>query len=91
MYCIWLDDARQREQLALAHATWATAAAQAGAKRHEIGDWTDPADLMDDAAGGPGDAARARDPAARAAQISAFLAASGMTGDATSSGPQDGG
>jgi hypothetical protein len=80
VYCIWLDEARQREQLSLAHATWAIAAAKAGAKPHEIGEWTDPADLMGEAEDDAGPA-RDRDPAGRAAQIRAFLAASGM-GDA---------
>jgi hypothetical protein len=78
VYVIWLDEARHREQLALAFATWAITAAKAGAKRHEIGEWTDPADLMDDAEDDTASASRReRDPAARAAQIRAFLAGAG--------------
>lgn len=88
MYCIWLDDARQREQLALAHAAWAVAAARAGAKRHEIGDWTDPADLLadDDDQAGTG---RARDPATRAAQIGAFLAGAGQAAETATTTPRE--
>lgn len=76
MYCIWLDEARARAHLRFAHATWATAARQAGAKAHEVGDWDDPADTFEDA---EDDATgRAADPAERAAQIRAFLATSGQ-------------
>ena len=51
----------------------------AGAKRHQLPDWEDPADELDPpeppAAGEPG--GRAADPAERATQIRSFLAAAG--------------
>jgi hypothetical protein len=81
VYCIWLDEARARQALELAHATWATAALKAGAKKHEVGTWEDPADQLDGAE--DTSTGRETDPAARAAQIRAFLTASGHAGDAT--------
>ena len=78
MYCIWLDEARARQALELAHAGYAAAAAAGGAKARDIPDWADPADALAE----PEPAARAADPAARAEQVRAFLAAAGDAGDA---------
>lgn len=87
MYCIWLDETRARAALQLAHATWAQAASAAGAKSHEIGDWDDPADVLDDIEDTAG-TGRAADPAARAEQIRAFLATAGQAADATMTAPR---
>ena len=80
MYCIWLDEARARAGLELAHAGYAASAAGAGAKGREIPDWEDPADVL--AAVEPDAAPRSRDPAERAAQVRAFLAVTGDAGEA---------
>jgi hypothetical protein len=80
VYCIWLDEARARAALELAHAGYAAAAAGAGVQSRDIPDWEDPADVM----AGAADAAtpRAADPAERAAQVRAFLAVTGDAGEA---------
>lgn len=75
MYCIWLDEARAREQLAAARAVHDLIALGNGAREHELPDWEDPADAW--AAAGPGEGSRTADPAARAAQVQAFVAAAG--------------
>jgi hypothetical protein len=80
VYCIWLDEARARAALELAHAGYAAAAAGAGAKGREIAGWEDPADVL--AGAEPEAAPRPRDPAERAAQVRAFLAATGDAGEA---------
>ena len=80
MYCVWLDEARARLALELAHAGYAAALGAAGAKPHEIPEFTDPADEWADAADDT--PARATDPAERAAQVRAFLAAAGDAGEA---------
>ena len=80
MYCVWLDEARARSALSLAHAAYAAAAAAAGARPHQVGEWEDPADVL--AGTGPDAPARAKDPAERAAQVAAFLAAAGDAGEA---------
>lgn len=78
MYVVWLDEARAREQLKAARALYDVMAVQAGAKAHELPDWEDPADIFADQEAGEATAAtRARDPAVRAAQIEAFIAATG--------------
>ena len=74
---IWLDEARARAALDLAHAAWQATARSAGAKGALPG-WEDPADRL--AAAAPAE----RDPAGRAAQIAAFIAATG--GDTDSGG-----
>ena len=81
MYVIWLDEARARQALELAHAAYAATLAAAGAKPHEIPDFTDPADEW--AGAGDDTPDRAADPAERAAQVRAFLAAAGDAGEAT--------
>lgn len=63
--------------LELAHATYAATAAAAGARPRDIGEFTDPADLLAD----QGDAGRDADPVGRAAQVRAFLAASEQAGE----------
>lgn len=80
MYCVWLDEARARQALELAHAGYAATLGSAGAKPHEIPDFTDPADEFAGADDAP---ERAADPAERAAQVRAFLAAAGDAGEAT--------
>jgi hypothetical protein len=83
VYVIWLDEARQRAALELAHMTYQVAAVRAGAKRHDLPDWEDPADLFD----APPPPSRARDPQERAGQIAAFLAAAGEAADITAVPP----
>lgn len=65
--------------LELAHAGYAATIGAAGAKPHEIPEHTDPADEFD----GADEPRRAADPAERAAQVRAFLAAAGDAGEAT--------
>jgi hypothetical protein len=78
VYVIWLDDARARAQLAAIRNLYEVQAVKAGAKPHELPDWEDPADALAGAGDSAGAApSRARDPAARAAQIAAFVAATG--------------
>lgn len=77
---IWLDEARARAALELAHATYAAAAVGAGAKGRDIPGWEDPADVFSGESE-PDTAMRARDPQERAEQIRAFLAATGDAGD----------
>jgi hypothetical protein len=73
VYVCWLDDTRARAALILAHATANASAAAAGAKRSSLPGWADPADEF--AAAGE----KAARPAAggRAAEIAAFVAATG--------------
>lgn len=79
MYVIWLDDARQRAALELAHMTYQVGALRAGAKSHQLGEWEDPADAFDE----PPPPSRARDPQQRAEQIAEFLAVAGQAADVT--------
>lgn len=79
MYCVWLDEARARAALVLAHAGYAAAASGAGAKARDIPGWEDPADAL--AGAGQDSPGRAADPAERAAQVRAFLAAAGDAGE----------
>jgi hypothetical protein len=78
VYVIWLDEARARMALELAHAGYAATTGAAGAKPHEIPEHTDPADEFAGAGEPP---ARSADPAERAAQVRAFLAAAGDAGE----------
>jgi len=73
VYSVWLDEARDRMRLEIAHGTFTAAALAAGAKRSALPDYTDPADQLADASTPPPD----RDPETRAAQITAFIAATG--------------
>ena len=77
MYVIWLDEARAREQLKATRAVHDVIASMAGVKAHKLPDWEDPADVFADQEEQGQGATRARDPAARAAQIEAFIAATG--------------
>jgi hypothetical protein len=77
VYVIWLDEARARKQLAATRAVHDMIAVQAGAKEHQLPDWEDPADVFADQQQEGEGAVRARDPAERAAQIQAFIAATG--------------
>ena len=70
VHAIWTDEARARMTLRLL----TVIAAGTGA---DPGEYTDPADLLDELAGQAPDSGRAADPGERAAQVASFLAAAG--------------